>query len=433
MDSAPTIEALRVASRALDFGSDREAVKAFQAAQDALDAAKADRLASLQTSRDFELDGASTLSTWVRNELRLSAKEAAILVSAAATCAHLPAVAEAAAAGEIRSGHVATFTYGLKHIGYKVVTESETWLLDVAKTCEPNELFKVIRALRDAIYPDELDKDWANGMDKQDIQINAVPSGWHVTGFLSTAIGAKFRAVLGSISAPWDKDDNRTGSERRIDGLDLLMTKILEAGLPSDKGIRPHLSVLVDADTLEDAVGQTTTQGAGTTPNSGIPAQLAGFGSIGPQLLGYISCGSDMTAILLRGNADVLDVGRSYRLATLKQRRAVIARQGGECATPGCHNTHLEMHHPIWWSRGGKTNTDNLIGICPRCHQLVHRNLLIITPHGQGHFEFANSDNRLLLKAYRQRRDIHRENWHIRRTASDLGQRRTRRHENLRT
>ena len=64
MDSAPTIEALRVAARALDCGSDREAVKAFQTAQDALDAAKADRLASLQTSRDFELNGASTLSTW---------------------------------------------------------------------------------------------------------------------------------------------------------------------------------------------------------------------------------------------------------------------------------------------------------------------------------------------------------------------------------
>ena len=169
MDYAPTIEALRVAARALDCGSDREAVKAFQTAQDALDAVKATRLASLQTSRDFELDGASTLSTWVRNELRLSARETATLVSAAATLTHLPAVAEAAAAGQIRAAHVATFTYGLKHIGHKMVTDSESWLLEVATTCEPNELFRVIRALRDAIYPEELDKDWAKGMDKQDL------------------------------------------------------------------------------------------------------------------------------------------------------------------------------------------------------------------------------------------------------------------------
>ena len=429
MDIAPTIETLRTVARALNSDSDREAVKAIQAAQDALDAVKATRLAALEVSRDFELDGASTLSTWVRNELRLSAKEAATLLSASATLAHLPAVAGAAAAGQIRAAHVAALTYGLKHIGHRVVTEAEPWLLDVARTCEPNELFRVVRALREAIYPDELDDAWGKGMDRQDIQLNTVPSGWHLTGFLTTAIGAKLKAVLDSISAPRDKDDTRSGSERRIDGLDQLVTTILEAGLPTDKGIRPHLSVIIDADTLDTATGQQT----GTTPPSGAPAQLAGFGSIGPQLLGYISCNADMTAILLRGNTNVLDVGRSYRLATLKQRRAVIARQGGQCAAPGCHATHLEMHHPTWWSRGGKTNTDNLIGICTRCHHLVHRNLLIVTPHGQGQFQFANADNRPLHKSHHQQHDRHHENRHIRHTARDHKRRHTQQSETLRT
>ena len=137
------------------------------------------------------------LSTWVRNELRLSARETATLVNAAATCAHLPAVAEAAAAGQIRSAHVATFTYGLKHIGSRIVTDSEAWLLDVAKTCEPNELFRVIRALRDAIYPEELDKDWAKGMDKQDIQVNAVPAG-----FSPAAMPYFAAAPLSRVSSP---------------------------------------------------------------------------------------------------------------------------------------------------------------------------------------------------------------------------------------
>ena len=91
------------------------------------------------------------------------------------------------------------------------------------------------------------------------------------------------------------------------------------------------------------------------------------------------------------------------------------------------------MHHPQWWSRGGKTNTDNLIGICPRCHHLVHRNLLNITPLGQGGFDFTNTDNRPLLTAYRQRQITHRENWHIRRTGAGLRQRRTTRLENTKT
>ena len=141
------------------------------------------------------------LSTWVRNELRLSARETATLVNAAATCVHLPAVAEAAAAGQIRAAHVATFTYGLKHIGHKIVTDSESWLLEVAKTCEPNELFRVIRALRDAIYPEELDReldrDWATGMDTQDLQVNAVPAG-----FSPAAMPYFAAAPLSRVSSP---------------------------------------------------------------------------------------------------------------------------------------------------------------------------------------------------------------------------------------
>lgn len=429
MDSGTTIEALRTAVHALQSGSDRDALKAIQAAQDALDAVKADRLASLETSREFELDGASTLSTWVRNQLRLGAKDASRLVANSATCVHLPAVAEAAAKGQIRAAHVSTFTYGLKHIGYSIVTEAEPWLLDVAKTCEPGDLFKVMRALRDAIYPDELDKKWADGMERQDISLNAVPAGFHLTGFLSTTVGAKFLAILGSISKPRDKDDTRTGAERRVDGFDELLTRILETGLPSDKGIRPHLSVMVDADTLEDTINTPP----GNTTSPGVPAQLTGFGSIGPQLLGYIGCNADLTAILTRGNTDVLDVGRSYRIATLKQRRAIQARQGGICAVPGCNNTHLEMHHPTWWSRGGTTSTDNLLGICPRCHHLVHRGLLTIAPLGHGRFDFTNRDNRPLLKAYRQRQTAHREDWHIRKTTHDIRQRHNRHTENMRT
>ncbi len=381
MDSGPTIETLRIAARALTASSDREAVRAIQAAQDALDAAKADRLASISESRSYELDGASSLNVWVRNELRLGAREAAILVTASSTLTQLPAVAEAAAAGTIRADHVAAFTYGLKHIGATQIINAEPWLLDVARACEPLELLKVVRALREAIFPDDLDKAWAQGMDKQDIQVVAVPEGFHVTGFLSAAIGAKFKAVLDAVAKPTDKDDLRTGSERRIDGLDQLLTRVLEGGLPCDKGIRPHLSVIVDA--TEDT-----------------PAKLAGYGSIGPRLLDYLSCSTDLTPIYTR-NGRVLDLGRSHRLATLKQRRAIIAHQDGECAAPGCHNTHLEIHHSIWWSRGGKTDIDALIGLCSRCHHLVHRDLLLISGNATAGFTFANHDNRAIRAEFK--------------------------------
>ena len=396
MDSATTIATLRTAARAMTTGSDSEAVRAIQAAQDALDAAKADRLARMEETRAYELDGASTLNTWVRNELRLGAKQAAILVKASSTLSYLPAVAEAAAAGEIRTEHVAAFTYGIKHVGADTIQRSESWLLRVARSCEPLELLRVVRALREAVFPDDLDKAWAEGMDKQDIQVIAVPGGWHVTGFLNVTAGAKFKKVLDSISAPRDKDDTRTGSERRVQGLDDLMTKILEGGLPSDKGVRPHMSVMVEAETLQAAVDPESGDG------SVEPAQLTGYGSVGPKLLSYLACVSDFTPILTQKPGDftqarILNVGRSHRAPTLKQRRAVIARQGGICASPGCNHTHLEIHHVIWWSKRGPTDLDLLIGLCVRCHHLLHRELLNITGNARDGFEFTNGSGRALV------------------------------------
>jgi hypothetical protein len=415
MEAAPTIEALRTAAQALGCGDARSRIRAIQAAQDALDAAKSDCLAELEVSKDFELDGASTLNSWVRNELRLSAKEAHTLVRAASTLAQLPVVAEAAATGAIRAEHVAAFTYGLQHIGSDVVVGAQDWLLDVARSNEPAELRRVIRALREAIFPDELDEAWMKGMDKQDITVAPVPGGWHVSGFLNITAGAKFKKVLDSVSAPHDAEDTRSGSERRVQGFDDLMSKILEGGLPADKGVRPHVSVMVDADTLAD--------------QGGVSAQLAGFGPIGPNLLAYLACISDFTPILTRqgfptGQSKVLNVGRAHRSPTLKQRRAVIARQNGICAAPGCKHTHLEIHHTVWWSHGGPTDLDLLIGLCVRCHHLHHRGMLNITGDAVNGFRFTDRDNRPLLAAYRRRLATYRENYLIRKTAASVRRRR---------
>jgi hypothetical protein len=161
------------------------------------------------------------------------------LVRAASTMHDLPAVGLAAAEGRVRLDHVAVFSYGLKHIGSSIVRESEGWLLDVATTNEPAGLRQVMRDLREAVYPDSLDEAWAKGMDKQDLQVNPVPDGWHVNGFLDTTTGAKLKLVLDTLGAPRDADDQRAGSERRIDAFDRMLTQVLEAGLPSGKGIGP--------------------------------------------------------------------------------------------------------------------------------------------------------------------------------------------------
>ena len=133
--------------------------------------------------------------------------------------------------GKVSLDHVAAFTYGPKHIDAEIVRESEGWLLDVALSCEPTALRTVMRDLREAVYPDSLDEAWARGMDKQDLQVNPVPEGWHVNGFLNIVTGSKLDQVLGALGAPSDKDDDRPGSERRVAALDqTLLDSVLAHG-----------------------------------------------------------------------------------------------------------------------------------------------------------------------------------------------------------
>jgi uncharacterized protein DUF222/HNH endonuclease len=407
MNPDPTIAAMRTAAQVLRSGDVRDQLHAVQAAQDALDAAKALLLGELGESKDFEIDGASTLNMWVRNQLRMNAGQATALVRNVAALRDLPLVADAAVNGRISAAHVRVFVYGLQHVGLAPMRELEEALVQVALDHEPGALFEAVKHLKDKVHPDDLDDAWERGMDKEDFQVDAVPDGWHVSGFLNTVTGAKLKKVLDSISAPRDKDDTRTGPERRVQGIDDLCSAILGNGLPSDKGVRPHVSVHVDAETVNAATEQARQAAehpfVGPDPMPPTePATLAGFGTIGPNLLMYLLCVSDLTAFLMNQD-QVLNVGRTRYEPNLKQRRAVLARQHGVCATPGCSHSHLEIHHTIWWSRGGPTDLDLLIGLCVRCHHLLHRGRLTITGDATTGFTFTTKTGRPVRRRRRTR------------------------------
>jgi hypothetical protein len=417
MNSGALVETMRTAARTLASGDVRDKLHALQAVQHAVDAAQAALLAELEASKDFELDGASTLNAWVRNQLRMNSGQATALVRGVIVLRDLPQVAEAAFSGQISAAHVRAFVYGLKHVGLDPMRQHEHLLLEVALNREPGALFEAVQHLKGVVHPQDLDDAWERGMDKEDIAVDALPEGCHVTGFLNTITGAKLKKVLDSVAAPRDKDDDRTGSQRRVQGLDDLLDSILGNGLPSDKGVKPHLSVFVDADTLEAAAQhvKATTEHPYSTPApmpDVEPATLAGHGPIGPHLLMYFLCVSDFTAFLMKAGgghrqAQILNAGTAKYQPNQLQRRAVIARQRGVCAAPGCNHTHLEVHHTIWWSMGGPTDLDLLIGLCVRCHHLLHRGRLHITGNAVDGFEFTTRTGRSLRR--RRRRGPYRQ------------------------
>ena len=146
--------------------------------------------------------------------------------------------------------------------------------------------------------------------------------GSFLTGFLPFDTGAKLKTVLTSLSAPTGAEDDRPVAQRRVTALDQLLTSVLESGLPQDKGVRPHLDLVIDLADLTVNPDATT-------------AKLAGFGTIGPGQLQHLLCDGSLTPILTAGKHTTLDVGRTHRLATPAQRRAIHRQQSGRCAGPG--------------------------------------------------------------------------------------------------
>lgn len=86
-------------------------------------------------------------------------------------------------------------------------------------------------------------------------------------------------------------------------------------------------------------------------------------------------CSGTYTPILLASTGQPLDVGRSQRLFTVRQRVALAARDGG-CRWAGCERppSWCEAHHIEPWQSGGRTDVADGILLCRHHHLLVHNN-----------------------------------------------------------
>ena len=86
-----------------------------------------------------------------------------------------------------------------------------------------------------------------------------------------------------------------------------------------------------------------------------------------------LACDGALTRILLGSESQVIDVGRSKRIAGGPARKALEARDR-HCCWPRCNRPAKESvaHHVVHWTHGGSTDLDNLVLLCHRHHWLVH-------------------------------------------------------------
>jgi 5-methylcytosine-specific restriction protein A len=162
--------------------------------------------------------------------------------------------------------------------------------------------------------------------------------------------------------------------ERQAAALGEICEHSLDEGrLPAEGGERPHVTMVLDYQRLRQL-------------SRGVILDYGGELSAGQ--LRRMLCDAKITPVVLGGDSQPLDVGREKRTATLAQRKAVAARDGG-CAHPGCDRPahRCQIHHVQSWLDGGDTNIDNLAMLCVQHHAMVHQSDWVIRMN-RGHPEF---------------------------------------------
>lgn len=102
-------------------------------------------------------------------------------------------------------------------------------------------------------------------------------------------------------------------------------------------------------------------------------------------VLEQIACTAGVTPMIFDGPSRPIWVGRDHRHATLAQWRALITRDRG-CVGCGADANRCEAHHIVPWWPYGKTDIDNLVLVCSRCHHDLHgRGMVLRRSEGRWH------------------------------------------------
>lgn len=110
------------------------------------------------------------------------------------------------------------------------------------------------------------------------------------------------------------------------------------------------------------------------------------------ETLERLFCSSKVRGILQDGEGKVLDLGRSTRRPSVAQVRQLRYRDK-TCTFPGCsHRRFTQAHHIRWWSKGGRTDLENLALVCTFHHILVHEHGWKIRPDREGGFDWFRPD-----------------------------------------
>ncbi|MBY4226782.1 DUF222 domain-containing protein [Rhodococcus fascians] len=214
--------------------------------------------------------------------------------------------------------------------------------------------------------------------------------------------GEKLLTALSPLTEPHPAadgtQDDRSPAKRRADAFGHILDRYLAtSNRPTERGEKPHVNLHIRLQDLQsqssqnnsDITDDETTRAAAESDTDPVAADRGAYrdlfgdgmsvgwlpwmGPLSRNTSRQLACDCVLTAIVMDENGNPLNLARTARTVTAKQKRALTARDHG-CAFPGCGKpaAWTEGHHIWHWADGGPTDMNNLVLLCGFHHRLVH-------------------------------------------------------------
>lgn len=333
-----------------------------------LQARQADAARRLEADGGLDGSGCKTVGSWLRLRLRRDAG-AHRIARRAKMLVELPNVAAAFGAGQINDEHVDTLIAGMKWCGREAIVRHEQTLLQLCRDASAKELRQALEELAELEDPDR-DEQRVKAHGERFFTLRRVGDLIHVDAMVEPSIGEALKTAVEAGAAPV-AGDGRSLAQRRAEAFAELVLHGIGADTdPGASRLRPQVSLTVSLETLAGLGGPKPL--------------LAHYGVVPTDTARRLCCDGALARVVLDTATGLpLDVGRSHRLATRRQRKALRALFR-HCVFPGCTVPFrfCEIHHLDWWSRGGGTDLPLLLPYCWAHHHFLHEGGFTVTKCG---------------------------------------------------
>ena len=298
-----------------------------------------------------------------------------------------PVFGEALSKGSVASGHLDALANGFKILGDQAdrLVERSPQLLSTAQTMTSDEFSRYIRQTAQALSDDggiaRFEKQrrrthlrhWVDAEGMINLFGKFDPErGSVVTALLDAGVEALFRSGDAQIPVECDASVEPNDHRRAVALVAMLQGAAESTAAESaktcvrDRPARAEIVVHIDLDTLRhglDLSEKRSSQTCRTLNGVELPVET----------VRRLACEADIIPLVLDGQSVPLDVGKSKRLATAYQRRALAAVHE-TCAIEGCavKFSLCQPHHIDYWENGGPTDLQNLVPLCSRHHHAAH-------------------------------------------------------------